>query len=120
MLRTRNPHPAEFREQIFASANARRSVENLAQEFVPCVAKLGERNGFRRNSCFGFANLFYWRNAGRSLGWLGLRGKLSRASDHYTSGKPQNAEKPRIEDNALENGNWLPIMLGAGTGFQRA
>ena len=40
MPRTRNPYPAEFREQIIALAKAGRSVESLAREFEPCVATI--------------------------------------------------------------------------------
>lgn len=40
MPRTRNPYPAEFREQIIALARAGRSVESLAREFEPCVATI--------------------------------------------------------------------------------
>ena len=40
MPRTRNPYPAEFREQIVALARAGRSVESLAREFEPCVATI--------------------------------------------------------------------------------
>jgi len=54
MPRTRNPYPAEFREQIVALARAVRSVEDLAREFEPCVAtihgwiKQADRDGGRR------------------------------------------------------------------------
>ena len=54
MPRTRNPYPAEFREQIVALARTGRSVENLAREFEPCVAtihgwiKQADRDGGRR------------------------------------------------------------------------
>ncbi len=54
MPRTRNPYPAEFREQIVALARAGRSVEDLAREFEPCVAtihgwiKQADRDGGRR------------------------------------------------------------------------
>ncbi|WP_223479196.1 transposase [Oricola indica] len=40
MPRTRNPHPAEFREQIIALAKAGHSVESLAREFEPYVAMI--------------------------------------------------------------------------------
>ncbi len=40
MPRTRNPYPAEFREQIIALARTGRSVEDLAREFEPCVATI--------------------------------------------------------------------------------
>jgi transposase len=40
MPRTRNPYPAEFREQIIALARAGRSVESLAREFEPCAATI--------------------------------------------------------------------------------
>jgi len=40
MPRTRNPYPAEFREQIVALARAGRSVEDLSREFEPCVATI--------------------------------------------------------------------------------
>ena len=40
MLRTRNPYPAEFREQIIALACSGRSIESLAREFEPCVATI--------------------------------------------------------------------------------
>ncbi len=40
MPRTRNPYPAEFREQIIALARAGRNVESLAREFEPCVATI--------------------------------------------------------------------------------
>lgn len=36
MPRTRNPYPADFRDQIIALARAGRSVESLAREFEPC------------------------------------------------------------------------------------
>ena len=54
MPRTRNPYPAEFREQIVALAQAGRSVEELAREFEPCAAtihgwvKQADRDGGRR------------------------------------------------------------------------
>ena len=54
MPRTRNPYPAEFREQIVALARAGRSVEELASEFEPCFAtihgwiKQADRDGGRR------------------------------------------------------------------------
>lgn len=40
MPRTRNPYPAEFREQIIELARAGRSVEALAREFEPCAATI--------------------------------------------------------------------------------
>ncbi len=40
MPRTRNPYPAEFRDQIIALVRAGRSVEDLAREFEPCVATI--------------------------------------------------------------------------------
>lgn len=40
MPRTRNPYPAEFRDQIIALARAGRSIESLAREFEPCVATI--------------------------------------------------------------------------------
>ncbi len=40
MPRTRNPYPAEFREQLIALARSGRSVESLAREFEPCVATI--------------------------------------------------------------------------------
>lgn len=40
MPRTRNPYPADFREQIITLAQAGRSVESLAREFEPCVATI--------------------------------------------------------------------------------
>ena len=40
MPRTRNPYPAEFRDQIVALARAGRSAESLAREFEPCVATI--------------------------------------------------------------------------------
>ena len=54
MPRTRNPYPAEFREQIVALARTGRSVADLAREFEPCVAtiqgwiKQADRDGGRR------------------------------------------------------------------------
>ena len=54
MPRTRNPYPAEFREQIIALADTGRSVEELAREFEPCTAtihgwiKQADRDGGRR------------------------------------------------------------------------
>ncbi len=42
MPRTRNPYPAEFREQVVALARAGRSVESLAREFEPCAATIHE------------------------------------------------------------------------------
>ena len=55
MPRTRNPYPAEFREQIVALARTGRSVEELAREFEPCAAtihgwiKQADRDGGRRS-----------------------------------------------------------------------
>ena len=40
MPRTRNPYPAEFREQIVALAQNGRSAEELAREFEPCAATI--------------------------------------------------------------------------------
>ena len=40
MLRTRNPYPTEFREQLVALARAGRSVESLAREYEPCAATI--------------------------------------------------------------------------------
>ena len=40
MPRTRNPYPAEFRDQMIALARAGRSVEDLAREFEPCTATI--------------------------------------------------------------------------------
>lgn len=54
MPRTRNPYPAEFREQIVALVRTGRSVEDLAREFEPCAAtihgwtKQAGRDGGRR------------------------------------------------------------------------
>jgi transposase len=54
MPRTRNPYPAEFREQIVALARTGRSIEDLAREFEPCAAtihgwvKQSDRDGGRR------------------------------------------------------------------------
>ena len=57
MPRTRDPYPAEFREQIVALARTGRSVEDLAREFEPCAAtihgwvKQADRDGGRRSDC---------------------------------------------------------------------
>lgn len=40
MPRTRNPYPAEFREQIVVLARAGRGVESLAWEFEPYVTTI--------------------------------------------------------------------------------
>ncbi len=40
MPRTRNPYPADFRDQIVALAHAGRSIETLAREFEPCAATI--------------------------------------------------------------------------------
>ena len=54
MPRTRNPYPADFREQIVALARSGRSVEELAREFEPCAAtihgwiKQADHDGGRR------------------------------------------------------------------------
>ena len=60
MPRTRNPYPAEFREQIIALVRSGRSVEDLAREFEPCVATIrawlrqADRNsGCRRDGLTG-------------------------------------------------------------------
>jgi len=42
MPRTRNPYPAEFRDQMIALARAGRSVESLAREFEPCAATIAD------------------------------------------------------------------------------
>ncbi len=53
MPRTRNPYPAEYREQIVALARAGRSIDELAREFEPCAAtihgwvKQADRHGGR-------------------------------------------------------------------------
>ncbi len=55
MPRTRNPYPAEFREQLIALSRVGRSVEDLAREFEPCVAtihgwiKQADRDGGHRS-----------------------------------------------------------------------
>ena len=54
MPRTRNPYPADFRDQIVALARSGRRVEELAREFEPCAAtihgwiKQSDRDGGRR------------------------------------------------------------------------
>ena len=40
MPRTRNPYPADFREQIVELARTGQSVEALAREFEPCAATI--------------------------------------------------------------------------------
>ena len=40
MPRTRNPYPAEFRDQIVALHRAGRGIGELAQEFEPCAATI--------------------------------------------------------------------------------
>lgn len=40
MPRTRNPYPAEFREQIIALARAGRRVKSLVREFEPCATMI--------------------------------------------------------------------------------
>jgi len=40
MPRTRNPYPAEFRDQIIALGRTGRSAESLSREFEPCVATI--------------------------------------------------------------------------------
>jgi transposase len=40
MPRTRNPYPAEFRDQIVSLALTGRGVEELAREFEPCAATI--------------------------------------------------------------------------------
>ena len=40
MPRTRNPSPAEFRDQIVALARTEHRAESLAREFEPCVATI--------------------------------------------------------------------------------
>ena len=42
MPRTRNPYPAEFREQVVALVRTGRSVESLAREYKPCAATIHE------------------------------------------------------------------------------
>ena len=51
MPRTRNPYPAEFREQIVALARAGRSVESLAREFEPCAVTI--HDWIRKADCDG-------------------------------------------------------------------
>ena len=54
MPRTRNPYPADFREQVVALVRTGRSAEDLAREFEPCAAtihgwiKQADRDGGRR------------------------------------------------------------------------
>jgi len=63
MPKTRNPYPADFREQIVALARAGRSVEELAREFEPCVAtihswiKQADRDGGHRTDGLTTAEL---------------------------------------------------------------
>ena len=40
MPRTRNPYPAEFRDQIVVLTRTGRRAESLAREFEPCVATI--------------------------------------------------------------------------------
>ncbi|MEM7544362.1 MAG: transposase [Pseudomonadota bacterium] len=40
MLRTRNPYPTAFREQMVALVRTRRSVESLSREYEPCAATI--------------------------------------------------------------------------------
>ena len=40
MPRTRNPYPAEFREQMVALVRTGRSVESLSREYEPCAATI--------------------------------------------------------------------------------
>lgn len=40
MPRTRNPYPAEFREQMVALVRTGRSVESLAREYEPCASTI--------------------------------------------------------------------------------
>lgn len=40
MPRTRNPYPAEFRDQLISLAKSGRSVESLAREYEPCAATI--------------------------------------------------------------------------------
>ncbi len=47
MPRTRNPYPAEFREQIVALAR----IESLAREFEPCVASIHNQFNQDRHFC---------------------------------------------------------------------
>ena len=42
MQRTRNPYPAEFRDQMVALVRTGRSVESLAREYEPCAARIHE------------------------------------------------------------------------------
>jgi len=42
MPRTRNPYPAEFRDQMVALVRTGRSVESLAREYEPCAATIHE------------------------------------------------------------------------------
>ncbi|MEM7507553.1 MAG: transposase, partial [Pseudomonadota bacterium] len=54
MPRTRNPYPADFRDQIVALHRAGKSIRELAQEFEPCAEtiyawiKQADRDGGRR------------------------------------------------------------------------
>ena len=63
MPKTRNPYPADFREQIVALARAGRSIEELAREFEPCVAtihswiKQADRDGGHRTDGLTTAEL---------------------------------------------------------------
>ena len=42
MPRTRNPYPAELREQMVALVRTGRSVDSLAREYEPCAATIHE------------------------------------------------------------------------------
>ena len=39
---TRNPYPAEFRDQMVALVRSGRGVESLAREYEPCAARIHE------------------------------------------------------------------------------
>ena len=83
MPRTRNPYPADFRDQIIALARAGRSVESLAREFEPCAGTIAvtiKRIGTMRYALYGLENCLACRgDPGRETDAEILRpGRLKR------------------------------------------
>ena len=90
---TRNPYPADFREQIIALARSGRSVESLAREFAPCAGTIAG----------------WLRQAGID-GGVGDDGPTSPEREELTRLRKENRQL-RIERDILSKGRSLKAPL---------
>ena len=100
MPRTRNPYPAEFREQIIALAKAGRSVESLAREFEPCVATIQKQLSIlalRRHSGSAFQTCSSKRQ-------LNYKSTIARADTRFQSIRAQRQGHDDRDEYKRDNG----------------